>query len=282
VEETPEYLALVKQRDRANASAAEARRQKEKLDGELKKAKEELAWLLKAEAARRDEVEKKLSHALAELKAETGRREEAEKKLAVARLLKADPVPERAPERAPERGPARDAEDTIKLDNPNGPYVVRGLNRGHSVKLIGKVGTLRIGSINGGHLDASGLTAKTVIFDQAINNGSIIKVNAPDGTVKLAGINQGEVEIQAPGGRIGCTSDFNNSSVLKARAREVRLLGTFNGSVKAHVTLTAGGSLEFKLLQNASQLIWKKEKPTDAAPTITEGTVRAGATFKEE
>src|SRR5262249_18421787 len=141
--------------------------------------KEESARLLKAEATRRAEAEKKLGEAVAELKTEMARREEAEKKLAVARLLKADPAPQRVPERVVERV----AEHTIKLDSPNGDYLVRGLNRGASAKLTGKVRTLRIGELNGGHLDASGLTAKTVIFGQAINNGSTVKVNAPNGTV---------------------------------------------------------------------------------------------------
>ncbi len=270
-EETDAYRSLLAEKEKEETAARAALL---KLAGDLAAAREatrRVAALEKKLAAQEADA--------AKLHADTARQHAAlEEKLGAA-LARAT-----AAEKAMEEARARAAVvPGDRLDDPAGTHVVEAINNGDKVKLTGRIGTLRVKGINDGVLDAQALTARTIIFEGAVNGKSEAKLHAPGGTVTLAGINaEAKVEIDAPGGTVRTGGDLNGESRLKVLAREMRIDGSVQGS--AGVTLTIGdkGAISFELLQGSAQVRWRKEKKTDSDPRLDEGEVRSGASFGKQ
>lgn len=252
------------------------------LQAQLQNA-EAAATAARAESAKvRVDFETKLAQAreeIAQSKAQAQVQvDEARKQLALATKRAADAERQMAKEQAFYNGPG----ELVRLDRPDGEYAVPPLNEGAHLTLIGTVGTLRLHDINGAFVDASRLKARNIYLNDHINGRAMVKLHAPQGRVELSAVNaEAQVEIDAEGGRIE-TKDLNGEARLRLRGKEIRLYGNVNGTVQVRATLTKDGSMKFHRLQGESKVLWKKDQPTDPAPTITPGEIRGKAELSEE
>ncbi len=255
-ERTPEYLALLGQKEAVDSelAAIDARLKKAAADALAAAAREKaLAGKLSAESSKRGGMEGKLNEALAKITA-------LEKAVAEER------------ERA----------DTIKLDQPGGSHRLESVKDGEVVRFSGRIATLRVGSLGGGAvLDTSRLDAREIYIERGIKGKSkaVLKAAA---TVSVNGIAEGSaVEIDAPAGRVFINA-ITGDSRLKARTKELFLVGQVHGTkTEVDATLTAGGSLRFTYLHSGGKLTWRKEKPDDPEPSLSPGRVESGATFEK-
>jgi hypothetical protein len=171
---------------------------------------------------------------------------------------------------------------TVNINQPDGQYVLPNLDNGRSVKLVGRVKTLRLNSINNATLDASELQVREIIVAGTINGGSRVRLSAPDGKVTVQEINgRSTVEIRAPGGSVTIRSIMADSQVTLT-AKEIDLADFLDGDrTQVTATVTSGGQLRFADLRGSSRLHWKKDKPTDPEPRIDKGTIKPAAEFRK-
>jgi hypothetical protein len=253
--------ALRSEKERAEQAAVASRAETARVRGEMQK---QIAGIREEELAKRNAAESKQT--------------EAEKKMTLA-----DQRAKQAEERLKKEQDFLNASDElVKLNRPDADYLVKALNDGASLTLMGKVGTLRVEGVNGAFLDASRLEAKSIVFYQGINGRSMVKLHAPNGRVSLATINaEAQVEIDAPGGRTEIR-DINGEAKLRVRTKELRLNGDVNGTSLLNVVFTKDGSLKFVRLQGECKLLWKKDAPTDPEPAITRGEIKGKAVLEDE
>jgi hypothetical protein len=253
--------ALKAEKERAEQAAVAARAETARVRGEMQK---QITSIREEELAKRNAAESKQT--------------EAEKKVA-----QADQRAKQAEERLKKEQDFLNASDElVKINRPNADYLVKALNDGAALTLMGKVGTLRVEGVNTALLDASRLEAKSIVFYQAINGRSMVKLHAPNGRISLASINAAaQVEIDAPGGRTEIR-DINGESKLRVRTKELRLTGDVNGTAQLNVIFTRDGSLKFVRLQGESKLLWKKDAPGDPEPAITRGEIKGKAILEDE
>ena len=177
------------------------------------------------------------------------------------------------------------------LNRPDGEYVLEPLNGGANVTLRGKVRKLTVPLVDAGsRLDASGLEAKEIVFENKIDAGSRVRLNAPGGRVELRGkVDAGSrLEVMAPGGVVRFTepsvgnepgSKIDGNSEVRITARDVTFRGIINGGSRVWVTLTGSGAIRFDALDGGVRLRYKKESPDDPEPKVEPGVVRRGARF---
>jgi hypothetical protein len=118
-------------------------------------------------------------------------------------------------------------DDLIKLNDPDGEYTIKTLNRGLKAKVIGTIKTLKIAGANEGSvLDASDLIADEVVFLANINSGSTIILGKA-----------GSIQVR----------DVNDRSTIDASASEARTF-VLTGAVNSASTVKVGapkGTVEF-------------------------------------
>jgi hypothetical protein len=177
------------------------------------------------------------------------------------------------------------------LDRPMGQYALEALHSGASVKLRGRVKTLKVQSVDGGStLDASELEAKEIVVTGSISGRSTVLLHAPGGSVKVLEAINGEsiVEVRAPGGRVTVGKPaarsgaiINGESQVGITGRVVTLLGGLNGTfTHVTVTLSRGGRLEAGAINGRSRLDYRLENRGDPAPFVQAGPVQPGATLR--
>ena len=165
------------------------------------------------------------------------------------------------------------------LNDPNGEYVVPALLNGKSLKLTGQVKRLRIsGQISGrATLDASQLEAREIIVEQPILNDSIVKLNAPNGSVEFRSqiIGRVNLSIDAPQGTVTfkATAPVLNESKLAITTGRLDFQERIQGNVQVEATLSAGGRLKYKEIINGSKVRYKKANPKDPDLDILPGDV---------
>jgi hypothetical protein len=182
---------------------------------------------------------------------------------------------------------------TIDLNEPDLAYTLSSdLRKARWVILRGRVKTLKvIGLDNGQVLDASGLEATAVSVSGRVDNGSVLKVNAPGGTVSVsAGVSGGStVEITAAGGEVNfpqetrptrAGSQIDGGSSVAITARRVNLRGDVTGDhTRVTVTLTDGGWLWAEAVRGTA-VVRYRAADGQAKPNASAGTVEPTATFK--
>ncbi len=255
-EQTPEYAALLEQKESADSAlaAAAAREKRAAVAAKGSETREKaLAGKVAAEGKKRNEAEAKLAEALTRISA-------LEKVFAE--------VKERA--------------DTVRLDQPGGHHRIDSLKDGQVVKLAGRIGTLHIGSISGGStLDASRLEAREVHIERTVSDKSRAILRATVNASIHAGIDGGSsVDLEAPTGRVNINA-LSGGSRARLRGKEVAIHGVVSGPGTAvEAILTANGSLRFNAAADKARLVWRKDKASDPRPRVSPGRVEPGAAFE--
>ncbi|VTT97443.1 unnamed protein product [Gemmataceae bacterium] len=221
------------------------------------------------------------------------------------RRVEVAPVPHEptaAPEPEPEPPPpeprppvaAPDKTIVIELNLPNGTYHLPfAMKKGERVVLKGKVNSFRARGLDGGAvLDASGLEAAQVYIGGKIDNGSTLKVNAPNGTVTFAAAVGGKskVEIAAPGGDVTFSapttparpgSAIDGGSTVTIAARTTDLRGDVNGSAtRVSVSLPRNGTLKAVAVRGTATVEYRVADGK-GTPDVSAGFVSPAATFKK-
>lgn len=175
-----------------------------------------------------------------------------------------------------------------EVNDASGQCEVEPLNGDARVKLVGKVKVLRVGSLHGAAiLDASELEAQEIVVAGDINGGTVARLNAPRGTVRIQGdVNGGAaLDINAPGGSVTVGGDgagnVGGGTRVHIAAKDVHLRGAGTGGTHIAVVLSQGGSLKFGRLQEGAHVRWKKSAEGDPAPKVEAGEVLGGASCGE-
>lgn len=177
---------------------------------------------------------------------------------------------------------------------PDGEHVIESLNGGETVRLAGKVRTLRINSVNEESLlDASRLEAREIIVSGSINGRSTVKVHAPNGRFELRGsVNgQSELELRVPNGKVlfgtpsttsgGGGGEVNGESQVIIAAKDVDLGGKITGGTSIKVTLNAGGKLQFRSITGNAHIHYRKTRAEGPVPIVEQGTITGAAEVKQ-
>jgi hypothetical protein len=172
------------------------------------------------------------------------------------------------------------------FDHPDDTAALPDLNTNDRVVLTGRLRALRIGSVNGkGSVDASGLIVEEIVITGDLNNEAVLNLNAPNGKVTLGGFVYGssKVTITAPGGEVvvAKSSRATGGAVLTVTAKRLEANGPLSGAAKVHMTLTAGGTIKYTLMEDGAIITYKKAAPNDPAPSIERGLTRGGARIVE-
>lgn len=149
---------------------------------------------------------------------------------------------------------------------------------GMRIILRGRVRVLTVTSLDGGLLDASGLTAEKVTLAK-INNATV-KVNAPGGEVHISGpiSNGSKVTVTAPGGEVSFKSPYGSKSTdprieggshIVAQAMKVIVLGLILGDKnRLELTLNNGGVFKATSIPEGTIVEYRKSNPGDSPPHI--------------
>ena len=172
----------------------------------------------------------------------------------------------------------------IMLNEPNGEYVLNGLQDSKSLKLTGKVKFLHItGTITGrASLDASELQAQEIILEHGIHNDATVKLNAPRGSVELRGqiSSRANVFVSAPFGSVTFKNVVFSDSKLTLTAGRLEFQERISSNVQVDATLTAGGRLKFKEIAVNSKLRYQKADPNDPDLEVIPGDIRNQAELR--
>jgi hypothetical protein len=154
---------------------------------------------------------------------------------------------------------------------------VADLNGGDVVTLTGRVTVLRLAGVNGrGRVDASRLTAETVILAGDLNGDSEVAVAAgPGGKVTVGGLNgRARLAVAAPGGEVvfaKTSDDYNGEAAAVVAARRVDVGGGMNGGARLTATLDRGGSLRVGTLNSRAEVVYRRAAASDPAPAVETG-----------
>ncbi len=205
------------------------------------------------------------------------------------------PPPEPVPSLPEPKGmpPAGERPLTIDLNMPVGNYSILAMRKGERIILKGKVRKLIASGLDGGAvLDASGLEAAEVEIRGKIDNGSVLKVNAPSGkvTVEAAVLNNSSVEITAPNGRVSFStptapgslgSAIDSGSTVAITAQAVDLQGDINGiSTKVTVNIPRFGTLKVVAIRGTANVEYRIADGK-GMPDVSAAFVSPAASFKK-
>ena len=153
----------------------------------------------------------------------------------------------------------------IELDEPTGTYTLAvPMLKGEHVVLKGKVGTLRLASVEAGStLDATQLEADAILLTGRIDGGAKVQLNAPFGTVNVAGKIDGGAKVTIAGRVIVLSSG----------------VGGTNTQVKA--VIGRGGSLRVADVQGTAVVEYVAASSGWSQPDVVVGAVARGAAFRK-
>jgi hypothetical protein len=173
----------------------------------------------------------------------------------------------------------------VALDDPAATHTVPVLRKGERIVLRGRVKTLRVNGLDAGAiLDASALRADNVHVGGKIDGRSTLRVNAPDGVVRvLAPVGgKSEVRIDAPGGEVKFTRGgdaIEGGSTVTITGRNVELRGDVNGiETKVAVNIPGTGSLKVADVRGIATVEYRVAG--DGTPEVTAGAVSPTAHFR--
>jgi hypothetical protein len=124
-------------------------------------------------------------------------------------------------------------EPNIKLNDPDGEFVLKPVNAGKEVILLGVIKTLRLsGAGDRARIDATRLDAQEIIFTGNLNGGAKVLIGKAR-TLKIAGVNSGSlVDASAnEAEHVVIAGDLNNSKVLLGKARTLKIAGVNSDSL---------------------------------------------------
>jgi hypothetical protein len=174
------------------------------------------------------------------------------------------PVPAVVPAAVPVVVKAAGRAVHIDVNEPSGTYTLTvPMTRGEHVVLKGKVGTLKIASVEAGStLDATQLDAGTIEVSGKIDGGAVVKLNAPFGTVNVTG-------------------KVDGGSRLNVTGRVIYLHGGVGGD-KTQVTAVIGrsGSLRASGVQGTAVVEYRAVSSGWSEPDVKVGEVGGGATVR--
>jgi hypothetical protein len=169
-----------------------------------------------------------------------------------------------------------------RLNRPQGEYRTGAVTGGTTLKVAGRVRTLKVGPVDGSStLDASALEAREVLLTGKIDHATI-KLRAPHGRVEFrAGVGgDSRVDVDAPGGTVVFGeppregSKIDGDTRLTVTAREVDFRAAIDGPhTRVVVTLTGGGVLAFRAVGGGSLLHYRKADPNAPNPRVIGGTI---------
>jgi hypothetical protein len=209
------------------------------------------------------------------------------------------------PEKKPTTIKAITLGNVTKLSDPDGEYVVKTMTGGQEVTLLGKIKTLKIDSVNERSvLDATRLDAEEIVMTGDINSGSKVLLGKAR-TLKIRSLNdqalldaseldgqnvfltgavnsRSTLKVHAPKGLVQIDGEINGDSQIEIVAKNLELRSAVNGpQTFILLTLTKGGSLQFRRLSGGVRLHYRKADPGDPAPRIDRGEVDARAELRE-
>ena len=153
----------------------------------------------------------------------------------------------------------------IEVNQPEGEYTLAvPMQKGEHVILKGKVGKLKLGSIEAGStLDATQLEAGAITVNGKIDGGSKVKLNAPHGTVIVTGKVDGGSQLTITGWVI-----YLNSGVGGAKTRVTAIISR-SGSLRS-VGVDGTAVLEYRAASGG----WSNPDVFIAGPVAGGATVR--------
>ena len=152
----------------------------------------------------------------------------------------------------------------IDVNEPDGTYTLTvPMTRGEHVVLKGKVGTLKLSTVQAGStLDASQLDAGTITVSGKIDGGAVVKLNAPMGTVNVMGAVDG-------------------GSKLSVSGRVIYLNGGVGGNkTLVRATIGRSGSLRSAGVQGTAVVEYLPASSGWSEPDVVLGDVGSGATVR--
>jgi hypothetical protein len=180
--------------------------------------------------------------------------------------------------------------DDRRLDRPEGEYRVGSLNGANTLRLSGKVKTLKVALVGGrSTLDASALEAREIYVAGRIDGGSTVKLHAPKGRIEFRSKVDGgsRLEIDAPDGTVVFTEPapadpeapkIDGGSHVAITARVADFRGDIGGKrTRVVVTLTKGGVLSFRDVAGSVRLEYRKANPRDPDPRVLGGMIHGVA-----
>lgn len=168
-----------------------------------------------------------------------------------------------------------------KLDAPDGTAELLPLDGDTRLTLTGRVKVLRVGSVNGHTLlDTTGLVADEVVFTDDLNGSPTITVKAGV-RVRVEKVVEGAVNLtaDASGGEIVFAEkgEVRGGAVLTLTAKRVDAQALLGGGSKLGVTLTSGGSLRTRLMDEGATIEYRAASGNTDKLTIETGDLRGGA-----
>jgi len=195
--------------------------------------------------------------------------------------------------------------NVTKLNDPDGEYVVKTMTGGQEITLLGKIKTLKIDSVNERSvLDATRLDAEEIVMTGDINSGSKVLLGKAH-TIKIRSLNdqslldasemdaenvlltggvnsRSTLKLHVPKGSIVIDGEINGDAQVEIVAKKLDLRGAVNGpQTYILLTLSKGGSLQFRRLSGGVRLHYRKADAGDPAPRIERGEVDARADLRE-
>ncbi len=192
---------------------------------------------------------------------------------------------------SPQVPPPRDEAPRFEVDHgearlePDGKggYRLSGLDGATRVKLSGRIKHLQLEGTDGrAELDATGLIVDRIDFRGAVDGTSIVKLNAPGGTIEFhRGVGGAtKLQINAPGGKVlfhgNNAAKVAGGTQLKIIAQSVDFATGMEGGSKADITLTDHGTLRCVSLSGGAKLTYRKSAPGDSTPAVAKCDLREG------
>jgi hypothetical protein len=152
----------------------------------------------------------------------------------------------------------------IEVDEPSGEYTLAlPMQQGDQIVLKGKVGTLKIGSIEAGAtLDAAQLEASTIVHTGKIDGGAKVNLNAPFGTITMGKIDGGA--------RVSINGRFI-----------VLPVGVSGTNTQVRATIGRAGSLKVASVQGTAVVEYAVLYSGWSPPDVAVGPVASGAAFRK-
>lgn len=133
----------------------------------------------------------------------------------------------------------------VALDDPNGTYEIKELNGGNTIKLTGRIGTLKVGLVDGAStLDASGLNATTIEFYDKIDGRSTVRLKGGQASFRAKIDGKSQVTICCDDVDFRDKIDGGSDTFVRVDAKRSLKFKELNGGARLHYTTNPGLNLQ--------------------------------------